>query len=510
MIADTGKKTTITMRVSARALPLIAALTSLSASLAIGGCAVGPDFKKPAAPNVSEYTAQPLSTTAVSPGVEGGQAQSFAKGADLSGDWWTLFHSQALNDLVEQSLKNNSDLKAAQATLRQAHENALAQTGAFYPQLSAAASASHQQEPYTLAPVPNSNAFQFSLFTPQLNVSFVPDVFGLTRRTVESYEAQADSIRYQMLATYITLVNNVVAVAVQEASTHAQIDATHRLIEAETKSVHILEYQQAKGYASGVDLAAQQSQLAAAEATLPPLIKQEAQFHDQLAVLTGQFPAQAQGQEKLALSDLTLPTDLPVSLPSNLVNQRPDVLQAEANLHAASAQIGIAVANRLPNFQLTATAGSTALAFTQIFGTGTEFWSAGAALAAPIFDGGTLLHQERAARAAYDASAAQYRSTVLTAFQNVADTLTALQQDAAGLKAASAADAAARRTLELTQRQLQDEYTGYLGLLSAQQAYQQAEIGLIQAEVNRYADTAALFQALGGGWWHRPDLNGEK
>jgi NodT family efflux transporter outer membrane factor (OMF) lipoprotein len=281
------------------------------------------------------------------------------------------------------------------------------------------------------------------------------------------------------------------------------------MIEAGKKSLEILQYQKDKGYASGVDLAAQQSELAAAEATLPPLIKQEAQLHDQLAVLTGQFPAQAH-PGKLALSDLTLPPDVPVSLPSELVNQRPDVMQAEANLHAASAQVGIAVANRLPNIQLMAAAGSTGLLFNQLFVPGTEFWSIGAGLTAPIFDGGTLLHQERAARAAFEASAAQYRSTVLTAFQNVADTLTALQQDAEGLKAAATADAAAKKTLDLTQWQLRDGYTNTLGLLVAEQAYQQAEIGLVQAQANRYADTAALFQALGGGWWHRTDLNGDK
>jgi NodT family efflux transporter outer membrane factor (OMF) lipoprotein len=326
---------------------------------------------------------------------------------------------------------------------------------------------------------------------------------------VESSEAQADAARYQMLAVYTTLVNNLVATAVQDAAAQAQIEATKRLIESETKSVQILEYQQTKGYASGVDLAAQRSQLAAAEATLPPLIKQEAQFHDQLAVLAGQYPSQT-GQEKFELSDLKLPEDLPLSLPSTLVAQRPDILQAEADLHSASAQIGIAVANRLPNIQLSANAGATAVALNQLFSPGTEFWSVGAALTASIFNGGALYHQEQAARAAYDASAEQYRGTVLAAFQNVADTLVALDQDAMGLKAAAAADSAAKTTLDLVQRQLQDGYTNYLGLLSAQAAYQQAEIALVQAEANRYADTAALFQALGGGWWHRADLSEAK
>jgi NodT family efflux transporter outer membrane factor (OMF) lipoprotein len=254
-----------------------------------------------------------------------------------------------------------------------------------------------------------------------------------------------------------------------------------------------------------VDLAAQVSALAAAEATLPALIKQEAQFHDQLAVLTGKFPAETP-PETFRLSDITLPADLPVSLPAKLVSQRPDVMQAESNLHAASAQIGIAVANRLPNITLSGNAGSTTLALNQLLQPGTEFWTVAANLTAPIFDGGTLRHQERAARAAFDASAAQYRSTLLGAFQNVADTLVALQQDAQAVKAVSAADRAARTTLDITERQLRDGYTNTLGLLSAQQAYQQAEINLLAAQSTRFADTAALFQALGGGWWHRADL----
>jgi NodT family efflux transporter outer membrane factor (OMF) lipoprotein len=480
-----------------------------SASLAVlllAGCAVGPDFKKPAAPEVSTYTKTPLSSTVATNGVTGGDVQTFIQAADISGQWWTAYHSDVLNALIDQALKNNSDLKAAQATLRQAHENATAQKGAFFPQISGQFAGSRQGQPAaTLAPVPANNTFVYDLFTPQLNISYVPDVWGLTRRTVESYEAQTDAARYQLMATYTTLVNNVIAAAVGAASTQAEIDATNSMLAAEKKSVDILQYQKDKGYASGLDLAQQVSALAAAQATLPPLIKQETQFQDQLAVLVGKFPSQ-EPDLALKLSDLALPTDVPVSLPSVLVAQRPDVMQAEANMHAASAQIGIAVANRLPNLTLSGNAGSSALQIGQLFTPGTEFWTIAANVAAPIFDGGTLLHQERAARAAFDASAAQYKSTVLTAFQNVADTLTALQQDANGLKAAGDSDTAAKKTLDITQRQLQDGYNNTLGLLVAEQAYQQAEIGLLQAEASRYTDTAALFQALGGGWWHRTDL----
>jgi NodT family efflux transporter outer membrane factor (OMF) lipoprotein len=269
--------------------------------------------------------------------------------------------------------------------------------------------------------------------------------------------------------------------------------------------VEILQYQMARGYASGLDVAAQKSQLAQASTMLPPLLKQSAQLQDLMAVLAGRFPADSP-EEHFELSSLHLPEDLPVSLPSQLVAQRPDVLQAEANLHAASAEIGIAVANRLPNIELTANAGSTALAIGQLFTPGTGFWSLAAQTTAPIFEGGTLLHRERAARAAYDQAAEQYRSTVLTAFQNVADTLTALQQDGDALKAAVAADTAARLTLDLAQRQLKDGYASDLALLNSEQAWQQVRINLVQSQASRFADTAALFQALGGGWWHRTDM----
>jgi NodT family efflux transporter outer membrane factor (OMF) lipoprotein len=476
------------------------------ALLLLAGCAVGPDFKKPAAPEVSDYTAAKLSTTAASPGTVGGDAQRFITG-DVSADWWTAFHSQTINDLVELALKNNSDLKAAQAALKAAHESARAQYGAFLPSVSAGFSGTRQLTSGALAPVPSDNTALYNLFTPQVSISYMPDIFGLTRRTVESFDAQAQAVRFQMLATYITLINNVVATAIQEASTQEQIDATRQMVAAETKSLEILQYQFDKGYASGVDLAAQKSALATTAATLPPLVKQLAQQHDLLAVLTGRYPSQVP-EEKLDLASIQLPQDMPVSLPSDLVAQRPDIMQAQSNLHSASAQIGIAIANRLPNLQLTGVAGNSALAFSQLFTPGTDFWSIGAALTAPIFQGGTLLHQERAARATYEQDAQLYRSAVLGAFQNVADSLVALQQDAEGLKAAAASEAAAKLTLDLTQRLLTDGYTGTQGLLTAQQAYQQARIALVQAQANRYADTAALFQALGGGWWHRTDLNG--
>src|SRR5271170_8028341 len=271
-----------------RAPSVIAAL----ALLFIAGCAVGPNFKKPAAPDVSDYTAAPVSNTD-SANVAGGQAQRFAKGADISADWWSLFHSKALNDLIEQSLANNPDLKAAHAALSVARENVLAQRGVYFPSVAASFAASRQRQSGQISPTLNSNAFLYNLFTPQVSVAYVPDVFGLSRRTVESLQAQEQEVRYQMIATYTTLTANVVVTAIQIGSVQMQIEATQQLIDLNSNMMNILEYQLTKGYASGLDVAAQEAQLAQTAAALPPLVKQLAQLRDQLAVLAGKSPNQA-------------------------------------------------------------------------------------------------------------------------------------------------------------------------------------------------------------------------
>jgi NodT family efflux transporter outer membrane factor (OMF) lipoprotein len=480
---------------------------ALFAPLLTSACVVGPNFRAPAPPPVSTYTQeqQPAAIVAT-PGVNGGNAQHFVSGADIPAEWWTLFHSPQLNALIQQALANNADLKAAEAALLAAHENTRAQKGAYAPQVSAGASITRQKDPSaTLAPVPANNSSSYALFTPQLSVSYVPDVFGLNKRTVENLAAQEQATRYQMIAIDITLTANLAEAAIQQASLEDQISTTNELIGINRQILSLLQYRKSKGYIGGADIAAQQTQLAQLEASLPPLLKQRDQQIDLIAVLTGHYPSQLPA-EKFSLESLTLPSDLPLSLPSVLVEQRPDVLQAQANMHAASAEIGIAAANRLPNITLTANAGSNALAIGQVFGPGTGFWNLGAALLAPIFDGGTKLHQERAARAAYQQSAEQYRGAVLTAFQNVADTLTALKHDAEMLKASAAAANAAKASLDLSRLQYKDGYAAYLAVLNAEQAYQQARLAQVQAEADRFTDTAALFQALGGGWWHRPEL----
>ncbi|MFZ0501951.1 MAG: efflux transporter outer membrane subunit [Steroidobacteraceae bacterium] len=489
-----------------RTLRCIAAGSALLAA----GCAVGPNFKPPAVPRAAGYTAKSIAGIAATPGDSAGAAQRFQPGANIPADWWRLFHSRSLNTLVATALTSNADLQAAQAALRVAREDVLAQRGAYFPAVSAGMSASRLKQSDVLAPTPNypavADEFQYDLFTPELSIAYAPDVFGLNRRTVESLRAQEQSARFQMIAAWTTLSANVVATAVQAASLREQLQATRKLIDLEKRSLSILQLRFQRGDASGLDVAAQQSQLAQAQATLPVLVKQLRQTEDALAALTGRFPNEPP-IANLSLRDLRLPESLPLSLPSTLVAQRPDVRQARANLHAASAQIGITTAQRLPNLQLTADAGSSALAISQVFKSGTGFWGIAASLTAPIFQGGQLLHQERAAKAAYVEAAQQYRSIVLTAFQNVADTLVALQEDARALQAASTASRAASRTLYLSQLQLHHGYIGVFELLAAEQAYQQAQMTLAQSEANRFADTAALYQALGGGWWHNAGLN---
>jgi NodT family efflux transporter outer membrane factor (OMF) lipoprotein len=480
-------------------------ILAASALLLTTGCVVGPRFKKPPAPDVSGYTPAPITTTTGTNNVTGGEAQHLVDGQDIPGEWWTLFHSKPLDDLIERSLKANPNLKAAQAALVVARENMLAQRGAYYPSVTGGFTATHAKSSADLSPVTNTNALTYSLYTPQVSVSFVPDVFGLNRRTVESLQAQDQQARFALAATHITLSATVATGAIQEASLRGQIAATRELIDINTKILKILREQYSKGYADELDVAAQEAQLAQIVATLPPLLNQLAQQRDQLAVLAGGFPSQDL-LEKFDLSSLQLPQELPLSLPSQLVEQRPDVRQAEENLHSACALIGVARANRLPSFSITGDAGSMATVLGGIFTPGNGFWDVTAGVTQPIFDGGILLHRERAAKAAYVQADEQYRNTVLTAFQNVADTLSALQQDADALKAAAAAKDAAAVTLNLTRQQLNAGYVNYLSLLSAELAYEQALITLVQAQSNRYADTAALFQALGGGWWNRPDI----
>jgi NodT family efflux transporter outer membrane factor (OMF) lipoprotein len=347
------------------------------------------------------------------------------------------------------------------------------------------------------------------VFTANLGVTFTPDVFGANQRLMENLHAQADNQRFQLEATYISLITNVVGAAVQEASLRGQIEATRAQIKAETDLLDILKRQLGFGQVAVADVVAQEAALAQVQELLPPLTKQLGQQRDLISALLGVSPSE-EPQETFTLADLHLPTDLPVSLPAKLVAQRPDVLAADALLHAASAQIGVAVAARLPQLTLSGVGGNSAPQVSDFFTPGTNFFTLGAALAAPVFDFGTLLHRERAARAAFDQAGAQYKVTVIAAMQNVADVLRALVADAEALQAAANAEQAAAHSLEITRRQLELGQIAYLALLNAEQTYQQAALALVQARAGRLADTASLFQALGGGWWNADPAGDEK
>ena len=478
---------------------------SLSVALALSGCAVGPDFLRPDPPAAERYTADPLPAQTASAAVVGGSPQHFVAGRDIPGDWWVLFRSPALDALVKEALAANPNLVAAQAALRQAHELTKAGEGAFFPLVQVGFAASRNKTGSQLSPNTANGALYYSQYTPQLSVSYVPDVFGATQRTVEGLGAQEAAQRFQLEAAYLTLTSSVVAAAVGEAELRDQIAATEEIIRTQRQSLDILRRQQTLGQAAGADVAAQEAALAQAEAILPPLRKQLAQQRDLIAVLVGHLPSD-QPAAKFTLASLQLPLDLPVSVPSHLVEQRPDIRAAEENLHAASAAIGVAIAAMLPQIELTGNVGTTALTIGGLFGPGTAFWTLAAGATQTLLDGGTLLHKKRAAEAGFDEAAAQYKAIVLTAFQNVADTLEALKSDADALAAAVHAESAAKTSLDIAKRQLALGAVNYLLLLNAEQTYEQAIVNRVQAQAARFADTAALYQALGGGWWNRPDV----
>lgn len=483
----------------ARLRPTLAMASFLAMAAVLGGCEVGPDFLRPKAPDVKGYTPEPLAPTASAPTPKGA-AQTFDAGKDVPADWWTLFHSESLDRLVQSALKANPDLKAAEAALRQARELLYAEQGSLYPSVDAQLGASRERFSGATRGVPGSSIF--NLYQASVDVSYGVDLFGGERRLIESDAAQAEFQGYQREATYLTLTANVVALAIQEASLRDQIAATDDIIKSESDQLDLVRRQFDLGAVSRADVLAQEASLAQSRATLPPLEKQIAQTRNSLTALAGRFPSQ-EIEQQFQLSDLVLPQDLPVSLPSHLVEQRPDIRAQEALLHSASAQIGVATANQLPQLALSASYGSAALRTGDLFSSGSTVWNFGANLLAPIFAGGTLLHEKRAAVAAYDEAAANYRSTVLKAFQNVADTLRALQSDADALKAQAESERSASESLTLARTQFSNGAISYLQLLNADRTYQQARLGRVQAQAARLADTVALFQALGGGWWNR-------
>ena len=477
-------------------------LSALTAAIWVSGCTVGPDFVRPDAPAGQQVTRAPMVTTDSAP-VAAGAAQRFEVAGEVKREWWKLYESPVLDDLVARSLAENPTIEAAQASLRQAKALVSAQRGFYFPTIGVGYEPTRQGNSNTLSPTLNSGDTPFTLNTAQVSVGFAPDVFGLNRRTVEALQAQAQTQKFLLDAAYVTLATNVVTAAVQQAALRSQIRSTEEIIRSANRALEILKAQVKIGYSSALDVAAQETLLAQAQQTLPPLNKQLEQTRNQIAVLAGKLPAQG-GFENFDIDGLRLPESLPLSLPSQIVEQRPDVRAAEEQLHAASALVGVAIANRLPQFSITAVLGGAAVPFSQMFTSDNQFWGITGSITQTIFDFGTLKYRQDAAKAGLDQAGAQYRITVLTAFQNVADTLTALDADAKSLAATVTAERAARKTLDLTEQQLKIGSVNVLALLLAQQAYHQAVINRIQAQASRLMDTAALFQSLGGGWNNPP------
>jgi NodT family efflux transporter outer membrane factor (OMF) lipoprotein len=473
-----------------------------AAAMVLASCAVGPDFLHPKAPETTRYTREPLTPQTSSTDAPTGRTQRFVQGRDIPQEWWALYKSPALNALIERALNNNPSLQSAIATLRAANQAVYAQEGHFFPLVQANFNPTRQLTAGSISPVLNSGANPFNLYTAQLQVAYTFDVWGLNRRSVESLEAQAANQRFQVEAAYLTLTSNVVVAAITEASLRGQIEATNELISINAKMLDIMQRQLKEGYANRNDVALQEAALAQVKATLPPLRKALAQQRDLLTALVGTFPSD-EPLETFKLAKLNLPRDLPVSLPSQLIEQRPDVRAAQELLHSASAQIGVATANILPAFTIGANGGYINTALAGLIAPQNLFWTVAGNATQTIFDGGTLLHQLQQAKDTYNAAAWSYRGTVIGAVQNVADALRALQNDADALKAARDFERAAKISFDLARQQMQTGNANVLLLLTAQQAYLQAVIQVVQARAARLSDTAALFQALGGGWWNR-------
>jgi NodT family efflux transporter outer membrane factor (OMF) lipoprotein len=517
----------VTSRLSCHPHPRLPALTHsvLALTLLASGCAVGPDYHAPSLAAGAGYTPAPLPAQIGGAATLGGARQALQFGRDIAGDWWTLFRSPALNGLIAQALAHNPSLQSAQATLLAARETARAQAGGLFPAVSAALGVTRELSPYggvsgvgtgttggaTTGGTGTSGAgfaggsSVFNLYNASVSVSYTLDLWGKVRRGVEQAQAQATYEQFALEASYLTLTSNIVSGAIAEASLQAQIDATEEVVDAEQDGLRIIRAQLAAGAITRVDLLQQEAQLQTTLATLPPLRSSLAQERNLLASYVGAFPNQF-ADPHFSLATLHLPQDLPMSLPSSLVAQRPDVQQSAAQLHEQTAAVGVATANLLPQLTLSGSVGSEALAAGSLFSGGSLAYSLAAQLAQTVFEGGTLVHQRRAAIATMQAAAAQYQTTVINAFANVADALQALQFDATALQVSLDAAKAATDSLNLLRVQYQAGSVTQLSVLTAEQTEQMALVTLAKSQAARYADTAALFAALGGGWWNRTDV----
>jgi len=462
----------------------------------IAGCAVGPNFVRPKPPSIDRYTYGTEPTIASAEA----QEQRFEKGAKLTADWWRLFNSPKINAVLEEALANNQTLQAAQASLGQSQETLRAGYGVFFPQFDASFNATRQKfSPARFGSTSPSSIFNF--FTLATTVNYTLDVFGRERRAVEGLRAQVELQHYTALATYLTLTGNVVNTVIAQAGYSAQIKATEEMIRLLKEQVGITETQAKAGLIPYVNVLSLRTQLASTEGTLPPLRQRLSQAEHLLATLAGRTPAEWTPPE-VELAELKLPEDLPISLPSDFVRQRPDILAAEAQLHGANANIGVATAALFPTVTLDGTYGQNSTSLKDLFLRSSNYWSMAANASTPLFHGGTLWFQRKAAKQGYQQSLANYHQTVLTAFAQVADTLRALEHDADALRAQSLAfDSSAQ-----AQRLIQTNYVAgtatYLQVLVSNFQYRQAQVAYLQAVTQRLQDTAALFVALGGGWWN--------
>ncbi|MDE2030533.1 MAG: efflux transporter outer membrane subunit [Alphaproteobacteria bacterium] len=463
-------------------------LCSLSFVALLSACAAGPDFTPPAPPHVA-YTATPLARAMAAGADE--PAQRLTLGKAVSSQWWNLFDAPPLDAMIEEGIAHSPTLEAARATLEGAKQAVLQAEGGFYPQADMASSAQRQKGLSSTHP---SNVYSVGP-----TVSFAPDIFGGTRRAVEQAQAQADNQLYQLGAAYLTLTGDIATQAVTLASLRAQLAATHKIIAEDEQNLKLVRDKYQAGKAARTDVLTAQTQLESDRALPAPLEQQVSVARHALAVLIGQFPGQWSAP-KLDLAALKLPADLPVSLPSVLVHQRPDILAAEAQLRAASAGIGVAEAKMYPDISLSASVGTQALAAGNLFGASSLIWGLTSGVTTPLFHGGALEAQKQEAVQAFDAAAATYRQTVLQAFGQVADSLRALQHDAELAGAEKSALSVAETSLGLQRDSYAYGKTDLLSLITAERAAEQARLAYIRAAAQRYLDTVQLFVAMGGGW----------
>jgi NodT family efflux transporter outer membrane factor (OMF) lipoprotein len=468
----------------------------------ITGCAVGPNFDPPKPPTVERYPTTAVPDVTASADVPGGQAQRFVGSRDIPAEWWTLFQSPALDALVRQALRDSPRLAQAQAKLGRAqHELGARQGATRYPKVDAGAGVTAVGvDTDAFKSEGLGDNFPLTLSTATVSVSYTLDLFGRNRRELEALRASVDYERFELEAARLMLAGNVVTAAIDEASLREQIESTEAAVGLGERQLQIVEQLEQLGSVPKLDVVTQNAELARTRATLPVLRQRLEQTRHRLAVLLGQPPASVQLPE-FRLAELRLPTELPLSLPSDLARQRPDIRAAEALLHEATARVGVATANFYPRITLSGTAG--AVAVTPILDGVAGFALLGASLAQPLFHGGELKAKKRAALATMDQAGAAYRAVVLSGLQDVADTLVALDGDAKTLRERADAARHTKTAHDITAKLYEVGGVSLLTLLEAQRRQLEAAIEETRAIGDRFAHSAALFQALGGGWWTR-------